>query len=91
MPDSLLKDICAYITDHADPSANVITANEGNAVGLAAGHYLATAIGADAYASRLAEEARIFRLADSELRNGVNAILRWLTVIIPPVALLKPE
>jgi len=42
VPDSLLKNICAYITDHCDARHNIITANEGAAVGLAAGHYLAT-------------------------------------------------
>ena len=42
VPDSLLKNLCAYITDHADTVHNVIAANEGGAMGLAAGHYLAT-------------------------------------------------
>ena len=42
VPDSLLKNICAYITDHFDAAHNIIAANEGAAVGLAAGHYLAT-------------------------------------------------
>ena len=42
VPDSLLKNICAYITDHCDAEHNIIAANEGAAVGLAAGHYLAT-------------------------------------------------
>lgn len=42
VPDSLLKNLCAYITDHADTAHNVIAANEGGAMGLAAGHYLAT-------------------------------------------------
>ena len=42
VPDSLLKNLCAYITDHADSSHNIIAANEGGAMGLAAGHYLAT-------------------------------------------------
>lgn len=42
VPDSLLKNLCAYIADHADASHNIIAANEGGAVGLAAGHYLAT-------------------------------------------------
>lgn len=40
VPDSLLKDFCAYIEDNSEK--NTITANEGNAVGLAVGHYLAT-------------------------------------------------
>jgi phosphonopyruvate decarboxylase len=42
IPDSLLKNLCAYITDHADAAHNIIAANEGGAMGLAAGHYLAT-------------------------------------------------
>ena len=42
VPDSLLKNLCAYITDHSDAKHNIIAANEGAAVGLAAGHYLAT-------------------------------------------------
>lgn len=41
VPDSLLKSFCAYLTDNLSRS-HVITANEGAAVGLAAGHYLAT-------------------------------------------------
>jgi len=42
VPDSLLKDFCAYVTDHADPARDVIAANEGAAIALATGHYLAT-------------------------------------------------
>lgn len=42
VPDSLLKNLCAYITDNADTAHNIIAANEGGAMGLAAGHYLAT-------------------------------------------------
>lgn len=42
VPDSLLKNVCAYITDHLDAHHNIIAANEGGAVGLAAGYHLAT-------------------------------------------------
>lgn len=42
VPDSLLKSICAYISDHLDERHNIITANEGGAIGLAAGYHLAT-------------------------------------------------
>lgn len=42
VPDSLLKNLCAYITDHADGDHHIIAANEGGAMGLAAGHFLAT-------------------------------------------------
>ena len=41
IPDSLLKSFCAYVTDTCGEN-HVIAANEGGAVGLAAGHYLAT-------------------------------------------------
>lgn len=42
VPDSLLKNICAYITDHTPEKNHVIVANEGGAVALAAGYHLAT-------------------------------------------------
>jgi len=42
VPDSLLKDICAYITDNNPPQQHIIAANEGNAIALAAGYHLAT-------------------------------------------------
>ena len=42
VPDSLLKNVCAYISDSIDSRHNISAANEGAAVGLAAGHYLAT-------------------------------------------------
>ena len=42
VPDSLLKNVCAYITDNIDSRHNIIAANEGAAVGLAAGYHLAT-------------------------------------------------
>lgn len=42
VPDSLLKNVCAYITDNIDSNHNIIAANEGGAMGLAAGYYLAT-------------------------------------------------
>lgn len=42
VPDSLLKNVCAYITDNIPAKDNIIAANEGGAIGLAAGYYLAT-------------------------------------------------
>ena len=42
VPDSLLKHLCAYITDRVPPQDHVINANEGSAVALAAGYHLAT-------------------------------------------------
>jgi len=42
VPDSLLKDFCAYLADQAAPDSHIITANEGNAVALACGYHLST-------------------------------------------------
>lgn len=42
VPDSLLKNICAYITDNLPSQQNIIAANEGGAMGIAAGYHLAT-------------------------------------------------
>ena len=42
VPDSLLKNLCAYITDKVARENNIIAANEGGAVALAAGYHLAT-------------------------------------------------
>lgn len=42
VPDSLLKNICAYITDNLPAEQNIISANEGGAIGIAAGYHLAT-------------------------------------------------
>ena len=42
VPDSLLKNFCAYLTDTVDADHHIIAANEGCAVGLASGHYFAT-------------------------------------------------
>lgn len=42
VPDSLLKSFCAYVTDHSDDRHHIIAANEGGAIGLAAGYHLAT-------------------------------------------------
>ena len=42
VPDSLLKNIYAYISDNIDSAHNIITANEGGAIALAAGYHLAT-------------------------------------------------
>ncbi len=42
VPDSLLKYFCAYVTDNVSEEDHIIAANEGNAIGVAAGYHLAT-------------------------------------------------
>lgn len=63
IPDSLLKDVCAHITDELSPESHVIATNEGSAVGLAIGHYLATSRPALVY------------MQNSGLGNVVNPLI----------------
>jgi len=78
----------SLLTGEADPVDKAVGDRvlSGSFVAAGTGHVLATGIGSESYAATLAEEARRFSLVDSELRSGVNSILRWLTVIIPPAA-----
>ena len=42
VPDSLLKDLCAYITDNTIKEQHIIACNEGNAIAIAAGYNIGT-------------------------------------------------
>lgn len=63
VPDSLLKNLCAYITDNAPEENHIIAANEGNATGLAAGYHFATG------------KIPLIYMQNSGLGNIVNPIL----------------
>jgi len=52
------------------------------------GAYRATRVGADAYAAQLAAEASRYTLMNSELRSGVDKILKWVTYLLLPVGAL---
>ncbi len=60
----------------------------GSFVAAGSGDYQATGVGAEAYARKLAAQARRFTLVRSELVAGINQILRYVTWAIPPVAAL---
>lgn len=81
VPDSLLKNVCAYITDHCDAQHNIIAANEGGALGFAAGHYLATGQPACVYMQNSGEGNIINPLAsltDPEVYNiPVLLLIGW--------------
>ena len=68
-----------------EPGSQVMS---GSFVAAGSGVYQATGIGAASYAAELSEEARRFSLVDSELRRGVNQILRVLVWLIPPASAL---
>jgi cation-transporting P-type ATPase E len=52
------------------------------------GWYRADRIGAESYANQLASEARRFSLVRSELRRGTDRILKFVTWLIIPIAIL---
>ncbi|OBS01982.1 magnesium-transporting ATPase [Mycobacterium gordonae] len=80
----------SLLTGEADPIAKEVGAKvmSGSFVVAGAGAYRATKVGSDAYAAKLAAEASKFTLVKSELRNGINRILQFITYLLIPVGLL---
>lgn len=61
----------------------------GSFVAAGSGHYRATRIGTKAYAAALAEDARRFSLVHSELRSGINRVIKLVGwAMVPTAALL---
>jgi len=63
VPDSLLKEFCACVTELAAGGEHLIAANEGGSIALATGHYLAT------------RKCALVYLQNSGLGNTVNPLL----------------
>jgi cation-transporting P-type ATPase E len=79
----------SLLTGEADPvvKAPGDQVLSGSFVVSGAGAFTATRVGREAYAARLAEEASRFTLVNSQLRNGINTILRFVTWMIIPTGL----
>lgn len=77
VPDSYLNGFCDYVLDNF-PERNVIAANEGNAVGIAVGHYFAT------------EEISLVYMQNSGQGNAINPLASLVdkTVYAVPMILL---
>lgn len=63
VPDSLLKDFCAYVADTVPATKHVMAANEGAAISLAAGYHMATG------------KVPLVYLQNSGLGNIINPLL----------------
>lgn len=63
VPDSLLKEFGAYVMDAIEPHKHIIAANEGGAIGLAAGYHLGTG------------RVPLVYMQNSGLGNTVNPLL----------------
>jgi len=78
----------SLLTGESDPIAKE-TGDEvrsGSIVVAGQGRFRATAIGADAYATRLTAEAKKFTKVASELVSGTNTLLRWISLMMLVVA-----
>ncbi len=64
------------------------TVLSGSFVSSGAGRFRATAVGEEAYARKLAAEAKKYALVQSDLRDAINTILRYITYIMVPSAIL---
>ena len=78
----------SLLTGELDPIEKTpgSTVLSGAIVVAGAGAFQATAVGADAYARKLAAEARQFQLARSELMDGINFLLRLIQYALFPVS-----
>jgi len=76
VPDSLLKDYCAYVTGNEPAANHVITANEGSAIALASGYHLSSGKTAMVY------------LQNSGLGNIVNPIMSLASTSVYSIPML---
>lgn len=63
VPDSLLKNLCACIKENSPKNKNIITANEGNAIGIVSGYHMSTG------------KCGIVYMQNSGIGNTVNPLL----------------
>lgn len=66
VPDSVLKEFCSYLCAHVPPQKHIIAANEGGAVALAAGYYLAS------------ERIPLVYMQNAGLGNAVNPLTSFV-------------
>jgi cation-transporting P-type ATPase E len=80
----------SLLTGEADPVLKSVgeTVMSGSFVVAGTGAYRATKVGRDAYAASLTAEASKLSLVRSELRAGINQILKLVTYLLIPAGLL---
>ena len=76
VPDSLLKSFCAYIKDNVSSEKNIVSANEGNAIGLASGYYLGT------------RKIGLVYMQNSGLGNAVNPLASLADKLVYSIPML---
>jgi len=76
VPDSLLKSFCAYIKENVSSEKNIVSANEGNAIGLAAGYYLAS------------KKIALVYMQNSGLGNALNPLVSLADKLVYSIPML---
>jgi len=76
VPDSLLKDFCAYISENLPSNNHTIAANEGAAIALASGYHLATG------------KAGVVYMQNSGTGNAINPLLSLADPAVYSIPLL---
>src|SRR5699024_9904968 len=66
----------------AIPKAVKDEVHSGTAVVSGIGRFTAAAVGPDAYANKIAAEARVFTRARSEIQESINKLLKYITWVI---------
>ncbi|MBU7597645.1 cation-translocating P-type ATPase [Streptomyces sp. P38-E01] len=98
--DKIVVDGQAVFTDNLEVDESLLTGEadpvvkepgdpvmSGSFVVAGGGAFAATRVGKDAYAAQLAEEAKRFTLVNSELRQGISTILKYVTYVIIPAGI----
>lgn len=76
VPDSLLKSFCSYIKDNVSNEKNIVAANEGNAIALASGYYLATG------------NIGLVYMQNSGLGNSINPLISLADKLVYSIPML---
>ncbi|WP_343212996.1 HAD-IC family P-type ATPase [Arthrobacter sp. H5] len=77
----------SLLTGESEPVGKDVGAEvlSGSSVVSGQGRAVVTRVGAESFASKLTAEAKRFSLVHSEIRQGLNQVLRWITLALLPV------
>lgn len=77
----------SLLTGESEPVGKDIGSEvmSGSSVISGEGKASASRVGAESYASRLTTEAKRYSLVHSEIRAGLNQVLRWITLALLPI------